>query len=112
MLRTPNEPSCLAALFLGKADVMTHLCKRLILEDKFEPVWIRSPDSQYWIYSLSNPTQVTVQCGEAEPPFQRNTKLSSNSEWNRGFTKLFFLLHPLRNIQTASPTPLEEVRSP
>jgi hypothetical protein len=44
VLRTPAEPSCLIALFLGKADVMTHLCERLILEDMFEPVWIQTPD--------------------------------------------------------------------
>ena len=68
VLRTPSEPNCLVALFLGKVDVTTHLRKRLILEDNFEPVWIRSPDSQYRIYSLSNPTQVTVQCQGAELP--------------------------------------------
>ncbi len=38
------------------------------MNDDFEPIWIRSPDFKYWIYSLSAPTQVTVQCREAEPP--------------------------------------------
>ncbi len=31
VLQTPNKPTCLFALFLGKADVTTHLRKRLIL---------------------------------------------------------------------------------
>ena len=68
ILRTAGRPNCIIALFLGKTDVMTQLCKRLILSDNSEPIWIRSPDFKYWIYSLSAPTQVTVQCREAEPP--------------------------------------------
>ena len=68
VLRTPGGQNCLTALFLGKVDVMTQLCKRLVLNDDFEPTWIRSPDFKYWIYSLSKPVQVTVQCREAEPP--------------------------------------------
>jgi hypothetical protein len=38
------------------------------LNHEFESIWIRSPDSKYWVYSLSSPTQVTVQCQEAGPP--------------------------------------------
>ena len=68
ILRTAGGPNCIIAVFLGKTDVMTQLCKRLILSDDFEPIWIRSPDFKYWIYSLRAPTQVTVQCREAEPP--------------------------------------------
>jgi hypothetical protein len=34
-------------------------CKREILND-FEPIWIRSPDSKYWVYSLKEPTRVTL----------------------------------------------------
>jgi len=43
-------------------------CKRLVLNESFEPNWIRSPDSSYWIYSLSAPQQVTVQCQEVGSP--------------------------------------------
>ena len=68
ILRTAGGLNCVIALFMGKTDVMTQLCKRLVLSDNFEPIWIRSPDFKYWIYSLSAPTQVTVQCREAEPP--------------------------------------------
>jgi hypothetical protein len=49
------------------------VCKRLILNSGFEPVWIRSPDSKYWIYSLSAPTQITVQCREVRSPQTRGT---------------------------------------
>jgi hypothetical protein len=31
-------------------------------------VWIRSPDSKYWVYSLSSPTQVTLKCRTTGPP--------------------------------------------
>jgi len=43
-------------------------CKRLLLHESFEPVWLRSPDSSYWMYSLSTPQRVTVQCQEAGCP--------------------------------------------
>ena len=69
MLRTAGEPNCLTALFLGKNDVMLSKCKRLLLNETFEPVWIGSPDATYCIYSLSTPQQVAVQCqGRGSPP--------------------------------------------
>ena len=43
-------------------------CKRLIINETFEPVWIRSPDASYWIYGLSTPQRVTVQCQETGSP--------------------------------------------
>jgi hypothetical protein len=64
VLKTAGEQNCLIALFLGKVDTVFTRCKRLVLNESFEPVWIRSPDSSYWIYSLSTPQQVTVQCQE------------------------------------------------
>ena len=63
VLRTPRSLNCLIALFYGKADVAIDLCRQL-LDANFEPVWVRSPDFAYWIYSFSSPTQVTVQCQE------------------------------------------------
>ena len=44
VLKTPGGPNCVIALFLGKADVMSRICRRLILNDDFESAWIRSPD--------------------------------------------------------------------
>lgn len=50
-------------------DTVLDKCKRLVLNESFEPVWIRSPDYDYWIYSLSKPQQVTMQCqGIGSPP--------------------------------------------
>ena len=43
-------------------DIALSKCKRLVINGTFEPVWIRSPDAIYWIYSLSKPQRVTVQC--------------------------------------------------
>ena len=68
VLKTAGEPNCLIALFLGKVDVMFSKCKRLIINETFEPVWIRSPDASYWIYGLSTPQRVTVQCQEIGSP--------------------------------------------
>jgi hypothetical protein len=68
VLRTAGEPNCLIALFLGKADIMFSKWKRLILHESFEPIWIRSPDSNYWIYSLSTPQRITMQCQETGSP--------------------------------------------
>jgi hypothetical protein len=77
MLQTAVEPTCLIALFLGKTDVALTKCKRLILNEPIEPVWIRSPDFSYWIYSLSTPQRVTVQCQEigSPPNPERNQQL-------------------------------------
>jgi hypothetical protein len=68
VLRTAGEPDCLIALFLGKTDIMLSKCRRLIVNETFEPIWIRSPDARYWIYSLNSPQQVTVQCQEVGSP--------------------------------------------
>jgi len=69
VLRTAGEQNCLISLFLGKMDTVLDKCKRLVLNESFEPVWIRSPDYDYWIYSLSKPQQVTMQCqGIGSPP--------------------------------------------
>jgi hypothetical protein len=66
VLRKPEQQSCLIALFFGKMDIVLRKCKRLILNDKFESIWIRSPDFKYWVYSLSSSTQVTVKCQEQD----------------------------------------------
>ena len=62
MLRTAGEPNCLIALFLGKMDIVLSKRKRMVINETFEPVWISSQDESYWIYSLSTPQQLTVQC--------------------------------------------------
>lgn len=28
----------------------------------FESIWIRSPNAEYWVYSLTEPTRVTLRC--------------------------------------------------
>jgi hypothetical protein len=61
VLRKSNEENCLIALFTGKTEVALRKCKRVFLED-FEPTWIRSPDAKYWVYSLKEPTHVTLKC--------------------------------------------------
>jgi hypothetical protein len=43
MLKTAGGPNCLTTLFLGKTDIALTKCKRLIISESFEPVWIRSP---------------------------------------------------------------------
>jgi hypothetical protein len=68
VLRTAGEQNCLIALFLGKVDTVFAKCKRLILNEIFEPVWIRSPNFDYWIYSLSSPQKVTIQYRVTGPP--------------------------------------------
>ena len=68
VLKTTTEPNCLIALFLGKTDIMVARCKRLIINETFESVWIRSPDASYWIYSLTTPQRITVQCQEMGSP--------------------------------------------
>ena len=68
MLRTAGEPNCLIALFWGKMDIVLSKCKRKVINEIFEPMWIRSPDASYWIYSLTTPQQVTVQCQEFGTP--------------------------------------------
>ena len=73
MLKTAVEPDCLIALFLGKMDIVLSKCKRLVINGTFEPVWIRSPDASYWIYSLSTPQRVTVQCHGTGSPLSSTT---------------------------------------
>jgi len=61
----------LTALFLGKIDIVLKKFKRLVLNESFERIWIRSPDSSYWMCSVSASQQVRVQCqgtGSPENP--------------------------------------------
>jgi hypothetical protein len=61
VLRKSSEENCLIALFTGNTEIAMKKCKRILLEE-FEPVWIRSPDAKYWVYSLRKPTHVTLKC--------------------------------------------------
>ena len=81
ILRTANEPNCLIALFLGKADLILSKCKRLVLNGTFESVWIPSPDASYWIYCLCTPQRVTIQCQEvgSAPTYQKSAQLLQNA---------------------------------
>ena len=58
ILRAAGEQNCLTALFLGKIDIVRHKCKRLILQESFEPVWIRSPDFSYWLIVSARPNRL------------------------------------------------------
>ena len=78
ILRTANEPNCLIALFLGKADLILSKCKRLVINGTFESVWIRSPDASYWIYSLYAPQRVTIQCQEVGSPPSSSVQILLN----------------------------------
>jgi len=66
VLRNAGEKSCLTALFLGKSDIVLSVCKRLVLNGTFEPIWLRSSNSSYWMYTA--PQQVTVRCQGAGSP--------------------------------------------
>jgi hypothetical protein len=55
------------ALFMGKTSVIVKKFKRIIFND-FEPIWIRSPDAKYWVYSLKDPTRVTMRCRPGDSP--------------------------------------------
>jgi hypothetical protein len=64
VLGKSGEENCLIALFTGRAEVALRKSKRELLRD-FEPVWIRSPDARYWVYSLKNQTHTTL---KSRPP--------------------------------------------
>jgi hypothetical protein len=51
VLRKSINDNYLIALFMGKTEVALRKYKQEILKD-FESIWIRSPDSRYWVYSL------------------------------------------------------------
>jgi hypothetical protein len=70
VFKKPGQQNCVIAFFFGKMYTVMEKCKRLILSKDFEPVWIRSPDFKYWVYSVSSPTRVTMKCQQAGPPQQ------------------------------------------
>jgi hypothetical protein len=43
VLRKPGQHSCLIALSFGKMDIVLRKCKRLILNEDFESIWISYP---------------------------------------------------------------------
>ena len=58
---------CLIALFLGNDEIARRNCKRTIEDRNFDPIWIRSPGSTFWVYSLSAPTRITKKCKAPDP---------------------------------------------
>jgi len=99
VLRTAGEQNCLIALFLGKMDTVLDKCKRLVLNESFEPVWIRSPYYDYWIYSLSKPQQVTMQCQRIGSPPNSKNESANNIARNWNLTKFLILLYTCRELQ-------------
>ncbi|PNF23724.1 hypothetical protein B7P43_G18457 [Cryptotermes secundus] len=61
VLRKSSKDNCLIALFTRKTEAAMKKCKRVLLRE-FEPVWIRSPDAKYWVYSLGKSTHITLKC--------------------------------------------------
>jgi hypothetical protein len=59
VLRKSSDINCLIALFRGKTKTAMRKRRRVFLND-FEPRWIRSPDAKYWVYSLMEPTHITL----------------------------------------------------
>jgi len=62
VLKTAGEQNCLIALFLGKVDIVFKRCKRLVLHETFETIWIRSPVSVtgYIVFVLLSGSQCSV----------------------------------------------------
>jgi hypothetical protein len=69
VVRKIATENCLIPLFLRKTAIAQKTCKRVMLDD-FEPVWIRSQDAKYWVYSLNEPTRVTLKCRPGNSPWQ------------------------------------------
>jgi hypothetical protein len=56
-------PSCMSALYFGQINVAYTLCRKLILQENFKPVWIYAKNKNaFWVYSLPAPTRVTKTC--------------------------------------------------
>jgi hypothetical protein len=55
--------SCMSALYFGHSKVAYILCRKLILQENFKPVWIYAKNKNaFWVYSLPAPTRVTKTC--------------------------------------------------
>jgi len=100
VLKCAGEQNCLIALFLGKMEIVLK-CKRLMLKESFEPVWIRSPDINYCVYSLSTPT-----CHGAVPGDRTSSdfhvKLPKDVRWNMIYTEFLFLPHTCLELQAVT----------
>ena len=72
-MKKASELNGMIALFLGKSDLIFTKCKRLTINETFEPIWISSLDATYWIYGLSTIQRVTVQCQEIGSPRTKGT---------------------------------------
>jgi hypothetical protein len=46
-------------LFTGKTIIALHKCRQNILKDDFDPVWMRSPDAKFLVYSLNTRKKFT-----------------------------------------------------
>ena len=72
MLKTAGEPNCLTALFLGKTNIALTQCKRLIVSEPFNPVWIRSPDTCH----------CTMSRGRISSNSRENPAINFERNWN------------------------------
>ena len=58
-----NQATCVSALYFGQTDFAHKFCRKVILNEKFNPVWLQAKGFRpFWIYSLPSPTIVTKTC--------------------------------------------------
>lgn len=59
-----RTPSCEMALFLNDTDLVQSECKWTVIQPNFKPILHKSPNMNFWIYSVSSRTKVTQQCAQ------------------------------------------------
>jgi hypothetical protein len=58
-----NQATCTSALYFGQIDLPHKFCRKFILNEKFNPVWLQAKGFHpFWIYSLPSPIIVTKKC--------------------------------------------------
>jgi hypothetical protein len=60
-----TRASCSSALYFGQAELAHENCRKFILKENCNPVWLQAKGIYpFWIYSLPSPTVVTKKCKE------------------------------------------------
>jgi hypothetical protein len=100
-----NQATCSSALYFGQTDFAYKLCRKLILNEKFNPVWIQAKGFHpFWIYSLPSATIVTKKCKVNGTTQSSNIELSHTGilkeDINCQFYSEAFILLPVSDGYT------------
>lgn len=66
ILTARHVPTCTSATFFQEKENMEEYCKHNLLTKPHRPVWLVDKENNGWIYSVAEPTRISLHCDDAK----------------------------------------------